>query len=103
MSSRARKKRSEMSGYSLGVVLSPGGLAAAERSEYSSDAKDNLIEAYQEEWGGTLALRSECVCFLFERAGWSGEWYCFAYRPQFPCPAAAEFVDVHEHPTSLRI
>src|SRR5260370_16008971 len=35
MSSRARKKRSEMSGNSLGVVLSPGGLAAAERSEGS--------------------------------------------------------------------
>src|SRR6267154_4887583 len=32
MSSRARKKRSEMNGNSLGVVLSPGGLAAAERS-----------------------------------------------------------------------
>src|SRR6266446_2627495 len=32
MSRRARKKRSEMSGNSLGVVLSPGGLAAAERS-----------------------------------------------------------------------
>src|SRR5215469_4856737 len=32
MSRRARKKRSEMSGTSLGVVLSPGGLAAAERS-----------------------------------------------------------------------
>ena len=63
-----------MSGNSLGVVLSPGGLAAAERSEYSSDAKDNLIEAYQEEWVGTLALRSEWGCFLFERAGWSGEW-----------------------------
>ena|SRR6267154_1328861 len=29
MSSRARKKRSEMNGNSLGVVLSPGGLAAA--------------------------------------------------------------------------
>src|SRR5258708_21139421 len=35
MSSRARKKRSEMNGNSLGVVLSPGGLAAAERSEGS--------------------------------------------------------------------
>src|SRR5258708_12370617 len=33
MSSRARRKRSEMNGNSLGVVLSPGGLAAAERSE----------------------------------------------------------------------
>src|SRR5258708_38575099 len=33
MSSRARKKRSEMNGNSLGVVLSPGGLAGAERSE----------------------------------------------------------------------
>src|SRR6266851_5406112 len=33
MSSWARKKRSEMNGNSLGVVLSPGGLAAAERSE----------------------------------------------------------------------
>src|SRR5258705_868290 len=32
MSSWARKKRSEMNGNSLGVVLSPGGLAAAERS-----------------------------------------------------------------------
>src|SRR6266576_3335905 len=32
MSGRARKKRSEMNGNSLGVVLSPGGLAAAERS-----------------------------------------------------------------------
>src|SRR6476620_8807332 len=32
MSSRARKKRSEMNGNSLGVVLSPGSLAAAERS-----------------------------------------------------------------------
>src|SRR6266849_2251132 len=32
MSRRARKKRSEMNGNSLGVVLSPGGLAAAERS-----------------------------------------------------------------------
>src|SRR5437773_7388166 len=35
MSSRARKKRSEMNGNALGVVLSPGGLAAAERSEGS--------------------------------------------------------------------
>src|SRR5260370_28036371 len=35
MRSRARKKRSEMSGNSLGVVLAPGGLAAAERSEGS--------------------------------------------------------------------
>src|ERR1700751_2845875 len=35
MSRRARKKRSEMNGNSLGVVLSPGGLAAAERSEGS--------------------------------------------------------------------
>src|SRR5437899_12616493 len=33
MSRRARKQRSEMNGNSLGVVLSPGGLAAAERSE----------------------------------------------------------------------
>jgi transposase len=33
MSSRARKKKTEMIGNSLGVVLSPGGLAAAERSE----------------------------------------------------------------------
>src|SRR6267143_3709039 len=33
MSSRARKKKTEMSGNSLGVVLSPGGLAVAERSE----------------------------------------------------------------------
>src|SRR5713226_7479089 len=33
MSSWARKKRSEMNGNSLGAVLSPGGLAAAERSE----------------------------------------------------------------------
>src|SRR5712691_144457 len=33
MSSRARKKKTEMNGNSLGVVLSPGGLAAAERSE----------------------------------------------------------------------
>src|SRR5258708_13784012 len=33
MSSRARKKRSEMNGNSLGVVLSPEGLAGAERSE----------------------------------------------------------------------
>src|SRR5437879_11450703 len=32
MSRRARKQRSEMNGNSLGVVLSPGGLAAAERS-----------------------------------------------------------------------
>jgi transposase-like protein len=32
MSSRARKKKEEMNG-SLGVVLSPGGLAVAERSE----------------------------------------------------------------------
>jgi transposase len=32
MSSRARKKKTEMNGNSLGVVLSPGGLAAAERS-----------------------------------------------------------------------
>src|SRR6202008_5047283 len=32
MSRRARKKRSEMNGSSLGVALSPGGLAAAERS-----------------------------------------------------------------------
>src|ERR1700741_1469157 len=35
MSRRARKKRSEMYGNSLGVALSPGGLAAAERSEGS--------------------------------------------------------------------
>src|SRR5256885_14098549 len=32
MSRRARKKRSEMNGNSLGVALSSGGLAAAERS-----------------------------------------------------------------------
>src|SRR5436190_1906819 len=32
MSSRARKKKTEMNGNSLGVVLSSGGLAAAERS-----------------------------------------------------------------------
>jgi transposase len=32
MSSRARKKKAEMNGNSLGVVLSSGGLAAAERS-----------------------------------------------------------------------
>src|SRR6266849_1755608 len=31
--SRARKKKAEMSGNFLGVVLSPGGLAGAERSE----------------------------------------------------------------------
>ncbi len=31
--SRARKKKEEMNGNSLGAVLSPGGLAAAERSE----------------------------------------------------------------------
>src|SRR6266852_6189177 len=30
--SRARKQKTEMNGNSLGVVLSPGGLAAAERS-----------------------------------------------------------------------
>jgi hypothetical protein len=35
MSRRARKKRSEMNGNSLGVALSSGGLAAAERSEGS--------------------------------------------------------------------
>src|SRR5258708_123317 len=35
MSSRARKKRSEMNGNSLGVVLSPGGWAAGERREGS--------------------------------------------------------------------
>src|SRR5216684_8897918 len=35
MSSRARKKQAEMNGNSLGVVLSPGGLAGAERSEGS--------------------------------------------------------------------
>jgi transposase len=35
MSSRARKKKIEMNGNSLGVVLSSGGLAAAERSEGS--------------------------------------------------------------------
>src|SRR6266850_1350567 len=33
MSSRARRKKAEMNGNSLGVVLSPGGLAGAERSE----------------------------------------------------------------------
>ena len=33
MNSRARKKQAEMNGNSLGVVLSPGGLAGAERSE----------------------------------------------------------------------
>src|SRR5881296_590239 len=33
MSSRARKKQREMNGNSLGVVVSPGGLAGAERSE----------------------------------------------------------------------
>src|SRR6266851_3482303 len=33
MKSRARKKQAEMNGNSLGVVLSSGGLAAAERSE----------------------------------------------------------------------
>src|SRR5271169_3629044 len=33
MSRRARKKKTEMNGNSLGVVLFPGGLAAAERSE----------------------------------------------------------------------
>src|SRR5258708_11166177 len=33
MKSRARKKQAEMNGNSLGVALSPGGLAAAERSE----------------------------------------------------------------------
>jgi transposase-like protein len=33
MSSRARKKKEEMNGNSLGVVLSPGGLAVAQRSE----------------------------------------------------------------------
>src|SRR5213594_1791798 len=33
MSSRARKKKTKMNGNSLGVVLSPGGLAVAERSE----------------------------------------------------------------------
>src|SRR5580704_17176180 len=32
MSSRARKKKTAMNGNSLGVVLSPGGLAVAERS-----------------------------------------------------------------------
>src|ERR1019366_9210948 len=31
--SRARKKKAKMNGNSLGVVLSPGGLAVAERSE----------------------------------------------------------------------
>src|SRR5260370_34382418 len=31
--SRARKKKEEMNGNSLGVVLSPGALAGAERSE----------------------------------------------------------------------
>src|SRR5216684_4587523 len=36
MSSRARKKKEEMNGNSLGVVLSPGGLAVAERSEGES-------------------------------------------------------------------
>src|SRR5229473_1590018 len=35
MSSRARKKQAEMNGNSLGVVVSPGGLAGAERSEGS--------------------------------------------------------------------
>ena len=35
MSSRARKKKTEMDGNALGVVLSRGGLAAAERSEGS--------------------------------------------------------------------
>jgi transposase-like protein len=35
MCSRARKQKVEMNGNSLGVVLSPGGLAAAERSEGS--------------------------------------------------------------------
>ena len=35
MCSRARKQKAEMNGNPLGVVLSPGGLAAAERSEGS--------------------------------------------------------------------
>src|SRR5438132_2504924 len=35
MNSRVRKKKAEMNGNSLGVVLSPGGLAVAERSEGS--------------------------------------------------------------------
>ena len=33
MSSRARKKKEEMNGNSLGVVVSPEGSAVAERSE----------------------------------------------------------------------
>src|SRR2546427_7296899 len=45
MSRRARKKRSEMNGNSLGVVLSPGGLAAAERSGGSPPGEPQRVAA----------------------------------------------------------
>ena len=45
MKSRARKKQAEMHGNSLGVVLSSGGLAAAERSEGSPPGEPQRSEA----------------------------------------------------------
>src|SRR5213595_1011062 len=45
MNSRARKKQAEMHGNSLGVVLSSGGLAAAERSEGSPPGEPQRSEA----------------------------------------------------------
>src|SRR6266705_2186874 len=44
MNSRARKKQAEMHGNSLGVVLSSGGLAAAERSEGSPPGEPQRSE-----------------------------------------------------------
>jgi transposase-like protein len=43
--SRARKKKEEMNGNSLGAVLSPGGLAAAERSEGERSAPQRSAAA----------------------------------------------------------
>src|SRR5258708_808996 len=55
MKSRARKKQAEMNGNSLGVVLSSGGLAAAERSEGSPPGEPQRSAAAAKAGADSLA------------------------------------------------
>src|SRR6266705_5380296 len=55
MSSRTRTQKAEMNGNSLGVVLSPGGLAAAERSEGSPPGEPQRSAAAAKAGADSLA------------------------------------------------
>src|SRR6266404_9524144 len=59
MSSRARKKKREMNVNSLGVVLSSGGLAAAERSEGSPPGEPQRSAAAAKAGDSTASSRPD--------------------------------------------